>query len=990
MQNTSAFWKSLAAADGTHVECRAIINNVEYTGIEPPVITRSTMQSGVEIGNVVSAICTFVLDTGNTVPKSAEVKIETRLVGGTDDEPVYSEWLPQGTFYISKRMFDQTTNTQNFECYDALLKANAVWEPASSTWPQQTEDILDELLTIIGLQLDSRTSIVSYAISKPNDGATIRDVLSIIAQHNGGNWIVTPDNKLRLVPIVDLNESDSADTIVDIDAVIGDYYTGEVKTISGVQFTVENETAIIGDETGVVVNVTIPGIIAGDVAEAIIGKTYRPFTFGSAFYDIAAELGDYIQCDDVVSVIYSEVVTLGASLHGDISAPDIAELDDEYPYVGASAKALQTAKTYAQIAAETAKNEAISAAAAQLASAVVNINSDIDDLQSQIDGNITTWFYAVDPTMSNPPAVDWDTDDEKNNHLGDLYYNTESGYCWRFMRSGDQYSWQRISDTDITTALANAQRAQATADNKRRVFVVQPIPPYDVGDLWMQGNSGDILRCTNAKATGEAYAAADWELASKYTDDSAVTALDNALNQQEVFNRLTDSGAAQGLVLYNGQLYINASYINAGRLNVGRVDFNEPDHYYDVPDENDPDSLLSGQTVTDGWIVNTSGSGVITVFSCGFAIPLRGKTVTVTFRFNGTLNGGLDSWTSISAKAQSMGNINNWTFPSGRTPSNPYTYTVVVPDNAMTFSIAMTCAGVKQIEVSLDSPVVPSESIVYNYEGQRIGGASPFRVYRDGTLITFAKSIFNGVARISRLYLDVPLDVDSGGTGATNAAGARTKLEITPANIGAVNKAGDEMTGNLMVRKSGESNVSAYNSDTGTRVYIHAPSNGRHGVFSNGYYNGTDFVSSSIWMIVRNTDGKVAVADHYNKDQVNQKIAQATASIGTHDTSNLQTVSVSAGTFVNVASVNLPAGIYIVTGRISFGTDATGRNIAFLTTDNNATNNNATNSTAGNGRSTLEITARVGLNAAGTVYLKTYKATGTGNVDAYIDAIRLM
>lgn len=46
----------------------------------------------------------------------------------------------------------------------------------------------------------------------------------------------------------------------------------------------------------------------------------------------------------------------------------------------------------------------------------------------------------------------------------------------------------------------------------------------------------------------------------------AVTALDNSLTQQEIFNRLTNSGAAQGMFLLNGQLYVNASYINTGTL----------------------------------------------------------------------------------------------------------------------------------------------------------------------------------------------------------------------------------------------------------------------------------------------------------------------------------------------------------------------------------------------------------------------------------------
>ncbi|MBP5710314.1 MAG: hypothetical protein J6W84_04990 [Bacteroidales bacterium] len=565
MQTTSATWQALAAADGTRVETRATINSVVYTGNElsPPIISRSLMQSGVTVGNVVSAMCTFSLDTTNTIPKSAEVLVEMRLTDGAETNPTNSEWLPRGTFYISRRNRDPISGIVAYECYDALLKGDAVWEPASSTWPQSMTSVVNELCTTLGLQLDSRTIInQNYTLPEPNAGATIRDILGIIGQYHGGNWTVTPENKLRLVPVIDASDAEeAASNVIDVSAVIEDFYTLPAETITGIRCTYSDATALIGDDTGVVVDVTIPAVVAADLGETLIGMTYQPFTLGTAYYDYAVELGDYVRySDDVASVLYSEEVELGPAMCGNISAPDFAEIADEYPYIGKIDKALAVAKAYTDAAVTSAEED--------FATAVADINSDIDDLQSQIDGNITTWFYAVDPTLSNAPAVDWTTTEEKNNHLGDLYYNTTSGYCWRFMLSGSVYSWQRISDTDITTALANAQAAQDTADSKRRVFVAQPTPPYDVGDLWVQGTSGDILKCVTAKTSGS-YSSSDWAVASKYTDDTAVTALNNTLNQQEVFNRLTGNGAAQGIVLSNGQLYVNASYIQSGTLVLG-------------------------------------------------------------------------------------------------------------------------------------------------------------------------------------------------------------------------------------------------------------------------------------------------------------------------------------------------------------------------------------------------------------------------------------
>lgn len=202
-------------------------------------------------------------------------------------------------------------------------------------------------------------------------------------------------------------------------------------------------------------------------------------------------------------------------------------------------------------------------------------NRDIADLQNQIDGNISTWYYTGVPTLTNIPASQWTTKTDKDKHIGDLYYDKNTGYVYRFMLDNSVYKWIRITDEDIGAAMTAASKAQDTADGKRRVFVTQPVPPYDKGDLWCTGSSGDILTCMTAKASGEPYAASDWQKLNKYTDDSAVKALDNKLNSsEEIFNRLTNNGTVQGITMQDGNLYINAAYILAGVLAGFTLDFN--------------------------------------------------------------------------------------------------------------------------------------------------------------------------------------------------------------------------------------------------------------------------------------------------------------------------------------------------------------------------------------------------------------------------------
>lgn len=152
------------------------------------------------------------------------------------------------------------------------------------------------------------------------------------------------------------------------------------------------------------------------------------------------------------------------------------------------------------------------------------------DLQDQIDDNITSWFYEGVPTASNAPAKDWTTDTAKKQHVGDLYYDKKTGLGYRWVADGSAYTWTLIRDTGVAKALADAAAAQSAADSKVRCFISTPTPPYDRGDIWMQGDSGDILRCQTDRVSGS-YNAGDWVRASKYTDDTAANAAQNTANQ---------------------------------------------------------------------------------------------------------------------------------------------------------------------------------------------------------------------------------------------------------------------------------------------------------------------------------------------------------------------------------------------------------------------------------------------------------------------------
>ena len=208
------------------------------------------------------------------------------------------------------------------------------------------------------------------------------------------------------------------------------------------------------------------------------------------------------------------------------------------------------------------------------------VTKQIEGLQSQIDGQIQTWFYDYLPTNTNHPASEWTTTDLKNQHLGDLFYvvdnETNGGEVYRWSLVNEVYKWQRVEDTEVAKALELASQAKDIADGKRRVFVEQPYPPYDVGDLWAQGANGDLMRCKTARATGS-YNASDWEKASKYIDETKAGEIAqgkvDGQTQMDIFNKLTNNGTSQGMFIdqATGDIYINATYITSGILNANLI-----------------------------------------------------------------------------------------------------------------------------------------------------------------------------------------------------------------------------------------------------------------------------------------------------------------------------------------------------------------------------------------------------------------------------------
>ena len=145
-------------------------------------------------------------------------------------------------------------------------------------------------------------------------------------------------------------------------------------------------------------------------------------------------------------------------------------------------------------------------------------------IRGQIDQKAQTWYQSTDPSAA------WTTATLKAEHEGDLWYCTaeiKDGSTVLFEQNAT-YRWNGTAweQQDAPKAVFDA------IDGKRQIFTSQPedADEYEEGDLWVNATYGttysnDLLRCKAGKAKNAAFSISHWELASKYTDDTAVDEL---------------------------------------------------------------------------------------------------------------------------------------------------------------------------------------------------------------------------------------------------------------------------------------------------------------------------------------------------------------------------------------------------------------------------------------------------------------------------------
>lgn len=514
MKTVDPIYKQLRTQIGAYYDIQVVCNNTEYGNDRLKSVTIHSAlydDSGVAVGNAYSSYCKItVMEESGNWPRMAQFAVRVRLSDSSGSTK--SGWVNMGTFYTDERSED-TYGNLSITGYDRMLMTEQYWtdkipeQSLPSEWPITSRAWVNLMESAGLIEVDPETVLDnSVPLIGLNTASTIRDKLKDISAVHGGNWAVTPDGKLKLVYFHNIVDGQAAiagiaitgvsvagDDLIESAAGLDLNFLGmnvqrfenspALDGISGVQLETEEGTAAVaGNLSGFVLNGNCEFASTNGVAELCLqnvsGYQYKPFAAEKALLDPAAEVGDLVIIDGRSYQMMAIDWNLTSWPTADISAPYDAEVDHEYKILSPEAKSYRKAvastdtklKNYAQISEfgtliEQNSNSVV-LAASQTYVNITNYNETIQNLQDQISGTITQYSGDPVPSLSNYPAVDWETEEERKQHVGALYLVTAGDYkgqYYRFEKSGNTFNWVLIEDTALAKALSDAAAAQEAA-----------------------------------------------------------------------------------------------------------------------------------------------------------------------------------------------------------------------------------------------------------------------------------------------------------------------------------------------------------------------------------------------------------------------------------------------------------------------------------------------------------------------------------------------
>lgn len=470
-----------------------------------------------------------------------------------------TERIQEGIFTVVDSV--KPSDTLEIVAYDDMYKADVNFVSTLS-YPISAQMLLNEVCNKCGITLGSATfPNNSFQIQQAPEGLTGRQVIGYIAQIAGGNAIIDSTGHLKIVSY-DLTPFDTQEEVTagEIETESGIHIISEYindpdigtdnVTITGVSVTIPAEDADSEDEEYVVgteeyaIKIDNP-LIAGNektavdfIAQSVIGITMRPFS-GEFFPDPTIEFMDLAYVVDTKNQIYKTFITsLGFSYFGKSTLSNDAESPERYggSYYSAASQVYQKAKN------EIKNNKKQwEQAIEDLTDRVNNASGLYTTADPQEDGSVIYYMHNK-PTLEES-AIVWELTAES------ITVSTDGGHSWN---GGFTVDGEMIASIMSTIGLN-----------------------FDWGiggTLLIEDPDGNETAYMDAETGTIRFSVQSLKIAGKTIDEiynEKIEDYDDSLTQQEIFNRLTNNGTAQGIYMQGNQLYLNGQYMEFNGATIG-------------------------------------------------------------------------------------------------------------------------------------------------------------------------------------------------------------------------------------------------------------------------------------------------------------------------------------------------------------------------------------------------------------------------------------
>lgn len=363
------------------------------------------------------------------------------------------------------------------------------------------------------------------------------------------------------------------------------------------------------------------------------------------------------------------------------------------------------------------------------------ITLSVSSLEQQLERKSGNWYGNYEPTSGNNPASAWTTDELRQEHERDLFFNTTTGYAYQYQKNdSNEYGWVRVKDKDIEAAQSTAESALSKIEVQEGLITAEvsrakgeeeklrsAITMTETSILSTVSKTYATQEMANklyADAVQEGQEAAD--SAEKNAKDDTDTKLKNYSTTVEMNSAI--SQAADGITLE-----VSKTYATTGQL-----------------EEKYTDAVKAGQTAADNAEKNAKADtdeklkSYSTTEQMTAAIKMATDNITLevtTVRqavsekngnFYGskiptTSNEPASSWTSDNLKSLHIGDIYY-----DITTGYAYRYTYKVPGLKITFSSNSRTENVNYDYVKIYYSDNGTMKLAAKLGGTDIAGASVF------------------------------------------------------------------------------------------------------------------------------------------------------------------------------------------------------------------------------------------------------------------------